>query len=177
VSGNSFLGSTGHWPVPPGDPPGGTRMAPAANKHWPIGRDRLGLPFGESPTGTGGSPVLPIFRRRAERLAQPMFACASGLAGFCSDSRGFGPPVADMNADRDSVGEMPTGATESPKIFGPLPQGTGPEGFRQFARKVLDSPIPLWYESGSDANHPNAGAARGHRGCCAGTPEIAKCTK
>src|SRR6266705_2132323 len=34
LSGNPFLGSTGHWPVPPGD----------------------------SPTGTCESPVLPVFR-------------------------------------------------------------------------------------------------------------------
>jgi hypothetical protein len=60
AAGNSFLGSTGHWPVPPGDSPGGTGSAPGADKDWPFGRDGLDLPVGESPTGTGGSPVLPI---------------------------------------------------------------------------------------------------------------------
>src|SRR5437899_9607388 len=63
VSGNSFCGSTGHWPVPPGDPPGGTGSAPGSNKDGTVARSRLALPVGGSPTSTGGSPVLPIFGR------------------------------------------------------------------------------------------------------------------
>ena len=65
ASGNPFLGSTGHWPVPPGDSPGGTGSAPGGNKDGPFERSRLNLPVGESPTGTGESPMLPIFRTRA----------------------------------------------------------------------------------------------------------------
>ena len=37
--------------------------APGANKDNPPRRERLTLPVGGSPTGTGGSPVLPIFPR------------------------------------------------------------------------------------------------------------------
>src|SRR5258708_16691790 len=48
VSGNSYCGSTGHWPVPPGDSPDGTGSAPAANEGWPLGRNRLDLPVAES---------------------------------------------------------------------------------------------------------------------------------
>ncbi len=66
------MGSTGHWPVPPGDSPGGTGSAPAANKDRPLGRRRLGIPFGESPTGTGESPVLAFFRTRPHRAG---FVC------------------------------------------------------------------------------------------------------
>src|SRR5712692_9585103 len=65
VTGDSFLGSTGHWP-PPGDSPGGTGSAHGANKDRRFGSGRFALPLGESPSGTGGSPVLPIFRRRSE---------------------------------------------------------------------------------------------------------------
>jgi len=66
VSGNSFCGSTGHWPVPPGDSPGETGSATGGNKDRRFGSSRFALPLGESPSGTGGSPVLPIFRRRCE---------------------------------------------------------------------------------------------------------------
>jgi hypothetical protein len=66
ASGNPFLGSTGHWPVPPGDSPDGTGSALGGNKDGTFARSRLALPVGGSPTGTGGSPVLPIFRRRCE---------------------------------------------------------------------------------------------------------------
>src|SRR5712692_6743235 len=65
VTGDSFLGSTGHWP-PPGDSPGGTGSAHGANKDRRFGSGRFALPLGESPSGTGGSPVLPIFRRCCE---------------------------------------------------------------------------------------------------------------
>src|SRR5713101_1419888 len=57
-----------------------------------------------------------------------------------------------MNADRDSVGETPTGATGTVG----LPQGTGPEDFNPFARKFLDSPITMWYRPSCDASHANA---------------------
>src|SRR6266702_8135721 len=57
--------AVGHWPVPPGDSPGGTETAPRANKDGPFAKRRRALPFGESPTGTGGSPVLPFFRTRS----------------------------------------------------------------------------------------------------------------
>jgi len=69
ASGNPCLGSTGHWPVPPGDSPGGMGSAPRSNKKGPFESSGLGLPVGESPTGTGGSPVLPIFRTRSQPRA------------------------------------------------------------------------------------------------------------
>ncbi len=40
-----------------------------------------------------------------------------------------------MNADRDSVGETPAGATGTVA----LRQATGPEDFNSFARKYLDT--------------------------------------
>jgi peroxiredoxin len=52
-------GSTGHWPVPAGDSPGGTASAPATSMGSVTTPDAAGLPFGESPNGAGGSPALP----------------------------------------------------------------------------------------------------------------------
>ena len=62
-------GSTGDSPVPSGDPPDGTRDAPLniAQVHRPRGRPYVAV--GGSPTGTGESPVLPIFEWSAERRA------------------------------------------------------------------------------------------------------------
>src|SRR5713101_7455993 len=65
--------AVGHWPVPPGDSPGGTGSAPGGNKDGPFERSRFDLPDGESPTGTGESPVLPIFRTRSNlRVGAPV---------------------------------------------------------------------------------------------------------
>src|SRR5437899_3014775 len=52
----------GHWPVPPGDSPGGTGSASGGNKDEAFEGRRFDLPVGESPTGMGESPVLPILR-------------------------------------------------------------------------------------------------------------------
>ena len=64
-----FWDATGHWPVPPGDSPGGTRSAPGVSKDGPLGCSRLAFPVGESPTAMGESPVLPILRTRSKRIA------------------------------------------------------------------------------------------------------------
>ena len=54
-------GSTGHWPVPPGDPPEGTGRASALQTSHPASKGGTPvIPVGGSPTGTGGSPVPPI---------------------------------------------------------------------------------------------------------------------
>ena len=66
VSGNRVLGSTGHWPVPSGDSPDGMgRASPTNEDGLLLGATTL-VPVGGSPTGTGGSPVLPIFQTRSE---------------------------------------------------------------------------------------------------------------
>src|SRR5260370_16726291 len=62
VSGHLFVGSTGHWPVPPGDPPGGTGSTPGDRKDAPCERSRQAIPVGGSPTRTGEAPGPPIFR-------------------------------------------------------------------------------------------------------------------
>src|SRR6059036_2915975 len=62
VSGHWILGSTGHWPVPSGDSPDGMgRTSPASEDSLILGAALL-VPVGGSPTGTGVSPVLPIFK-------------------------------------------------------------------------------------------------------------------
>jgi uncharacterized protein (DUF2126 family) len=45
-------GSTGHWPVPPGDPPGGKAFKPCSKTS--------SNPLGESPSVAGGSPAPPL---------------------------------------------------------------------------------------------------------------------
>ena len=84
VSGSCDLGSTGHWPVPSGDPPDGMVQASPANEDGlKPGAARL-VPVGGSPTGTGGSPggspVLPSFQTRSEprilELEQALAAAA-----------------------------------------------------------------------------------------------------
>jgi len=56
------LGSTGHWPVPSGDPPDGTGRTTALQASSPTSKGGASvIPVGGSPTGTGGSPVPPKF--------------------------------------------------------------------------------------------------------------------
>src|SRR5206468_3061480 len=66
-------GSTGHRPVPPGDPPGGTsQVNPPANT---LGEQvRPSVPVGGSPTGTGGRPGFKAEIVAAEPLLQDPIA-------------------------------------------------------------------------------------------------------
>jgi len=76
VSENSILGSTGHWPVPSGDSLDGTGRASPTNEIGLLLGAAMLVPVGGSPTGTGGSPVPPIFQTRSEvRGGPPMRAC------------------------------------------------------------------------------------------------------
>jgi peroxiredoxin len=52
-------GSTAHWPVPPGDSPGGIGSACASSMDSVPQPGPAHVSFGGSPNGTGGSPVLP----------------------------------------------------------------------------------------------------------------------
>ena len=54
------LGSTGHWPVPPGDSPGGTGGSREKFRTSSGMRNRSRVPFGGSPNGAGESPAPPI---------------------------------------------------------------------------------------------------------------------
>ena len=56
---HSGLGSTGNLPVPSGDSPDGMRMSLLVGKNDHFADNVAAVPVGESPTGTGGSPVLP----------------------------------------------------------------------------------------------------------------------
>jgi signal transduction histidine kinase/CheY-like chemotaxis protein/ligand-binding sensor domain-containing protein len=58
------LGSTGHWPVPSGDPPDGTGVTLPGRLASSAESTRSHVPVGELWTGTGGSPVLPAARPR-----------------------------------------------------------------------------------------------------------------
>src|ERR1019366_5839473 len=68
------MGSTGHWPMPSGDPPDGmeTGVRPPNSSQSVI--HNPALPVGESPTGTGGSPVPPRRRLRAFTLIELVLA-------------------------------------------------------------------------------------------------------
>jgi len=52
-------GSTGHRPVPPGDSPGGIASARVPSMDSVPQPGPAHVPFGESPSGAGGSPALP----------------------------------------------------------------------------------------------------------------------
>jgi superfamily II DNA or RNA helicase len=58
------LGSTGHWPVPPGDSPGGMEPTPPAYSGFVAPNDAFSIPAGGPPAGTGGSPVPPMKRAK-----------------------------------------------------------------------------------------------------------------
>jgi signal transduction histidine kinase len=78
VSGNRALGSTGHWPVPSGDPPDGTGKPFSPGDDARSGDSTLSVSVGGSPTGAGGSPAPPIPAKRYGSLA----------------AESIGPPVA-----------------------------------------------------------------------------------
>src|SRR6266566_9797156 len=71
VFGNPFLGRTGHRPVPSGDSPDGMATTPTTNGNAVIPIAGCAIPVGESPTATGESPVLPIFKTRSDRFSIP----------------------------------------------------------------------------------------------------------
>src|SRR5438093_2203549 len=53
------LGGAGDSPAPVGDPPTGTALSHVAKRPSSKARSVAPVPSGESPDGTGGSPVLP----------------------------------------------------------------------------------------------------------------------
>ena len=61
------MGGAGDPPAPVGDPPTGTASGKVAKRPCPLARTVAPVPSGESPDGTGGSPVLPksIFPTRS----------------------------------------------------------------------------------------------------------------
>jgi len=54
------VGSTGHWPVPPGDSPGGAGGSRDKFRMTSAMRNSSRVPFGGSPSGAGESPAPPI---------------------------------------------------------------------------------------------------------------------
>jgi len=53
------MGGAGDPPAPVGDPPTGTPASKLAKRRFTLARTIARVPSGESPDGTGGSPVLP----------------------------------------------------------------------------------------------------------------------
>jgi len=53
------MGSAGDSPAPVGDPPTGTGESDFAKRPLMLAPSIASIPSGESPDGTGGSPVLP----------------------------------------------------------------------------------------------------------------------
>src|SRR5688572_8069685 len=77
LRGVSKMGGPGDSPGPVGDPPTGMAVSPAAKKRCSLVRSVAPIPFGESPDGTGGSPVLPEpFFKHVLRISTP---CRSGV--------------------------------------------------------------------------------------------------
>src|SRR6059036_1513839 len=88
VSGHWILGSTGHWPVPSGDSPDGMGSTSPASKDEPILGTALLVPVGGSPTGTGGSPVLPRCSARRRHGASQNAALLQDPGQEVGQSRG-----------------------------------------------------------------------------------------
>jgi len=70
ASGQLLLGSTGDPPVPSGDSPDG-RASAFANSDASLVRTAHRIPVGGSPTGTGESPVPPMFQTNPEPWQDP----------------------------------------------------------------------------------------------------------
>ena len=65
------MGSAGDSPAPVGDPPTGTPDRHLVKRPCPLARTAVPVPSGESPDGTGGSPVLPE-NEFSDRLLAPV---------------------------------------------------------------------------------------------------------
>jgi uncharacterized repeat protein (TIGR01451 family) len=63
---SSPKGGTGYQPVPSGDAPDGMAATLRTNRSGTVSTNAPNLPVGESPTGTGGSPVPPILGARSQ---------------------------------------------------------------------------------------------------------------
>src|SRR5205814_5987671 len=75
------LGGAGDRPAPLGDPPTGTAASNVVKRPCPLAQTFALVPSGESPDGTGGSPVLPASHFSNTRLGQfnssPAWRCFS----------------------------------------------------------------------------------------------------
>jgi len=73
------MGGAGGPPAPVGDPPTGTAASNVAKSPCPLARTVAPVPSGESPDGTGGSPVLPAnyFQTRSAGNNKPRCALLS----------------------------------------------------------------------------------------------------
>ena len=62
------IGSAGDSPAPVGDPPTGNAESNLEKRPSPLAGTVAPIPSGESPDGTGGSPVLPetVVQTRSE---------------------------------------------------------------------------------------------------------------
>ena len=76
------MGSAGDSPASIGDPPIGTVARNDTKRPASLVRSVVSVPSGESPDGTGGSPVLPTTIRDAFQFLHPF-----GLREGASESR------------------------------------------------------------------------------------------
>ena len=82
------MGSTGHGPVPPVDSPEGMASGFQTDSIPLVACDPPPVPFGESPTGTGESPVPPLViyvNPELEELRQLVSGARARLAGLETD--------------------------------------------------------------------------------------------
>src|SRR6266576_2903705 len=66
------MGGAGEPPAPVGDPPTGNAASNVAKRPCPLVRAVAPIPSGESPDGTGGSPVLPANHFSNTRLLRAL---------------------------------------------------------------------------------------------------------
>src|SRR5206468_7911851 len=123
VFGNCVLGSTGHWPVPSGDSPDGMGSASAANKDSLLLGSALLVPVGGSPTGTGESPMLPIFKT----CSKSVFGnCVLGGTGHLPVPSGDSPDGMGCAAAANKEGLLLGAALLVPAVGWPPAMGAAP---------------------------------------------------
>ena len=131
------MGSAGDTPAPVGDPPTGTPERNVAKRPRPLAQTVSRVPSGESPDGTGGSPVLPeidfsntllahIFRTmrfllRAALINTPLQRGGHGTGMMRNRFNGFG----EVSKTVETV------FCSAPTFSTPLKQGVNERSIRQ----------------------------------------------
>jgi len=126
------LGSTGHWPVPSGDSPDGTEGTSRKENNTAPTRTSLSVPRGESPSGAGESPALPIGRATLPGLWQFTTADRRVLALVRSEKllANLRPVIGAENWPADAEITLLPPDAENAAAFVTLPAGASLPGWR-----------------------------------------------
>jgi hypothetical protein len=137
-------GSTGHGPVPSGDPPDGTASGVECNTSCKFGMDALSVPLGGSPSGAGELPAPPALNKysplgRGRIVHRPVALRSSHEARWLLAS------INDEGSDRQADYRIRTGARK------PFPPHE-PE-----RSQISDGPLTLSLSPSEGERVPKAG--------------------